>query len=62
VTSSLTRWFGNLSLARKLTGIGVVATTVSIVFAFAVRARQKVMTTLRQLDTNKPAEGPICAL
>ena len=36
MTSSLTRWFGNLSLARKLTGIGVVATTVSIVFAFAV--------------------------
>ena len=36
MTSSLTRWFGNLSLARKLTGIGVVATTVSIMGAFAV--------------------------
>jgi signal transduction histidine kinase/DNA-binding response OmpR family regulator len=34
--SNLKRWFGNLSLARKLTGIGVVATTVSIVFAFIV--------------------------
>ena len=34
--AGLKGWFGNLSLARKLTGIGVIATTVSIGCAFVV--------------------------
>ena len=60
--SSLKRWFGNLTLARKLTGIGVVATTVSIVFAIVVLVPIDMVDTRGHLTRNLATMADATAL
>ena len=60
--SSLTRWFGNLSLARKLTGIGAIATTVSIGCAFIVLIPLDMVDTRARMTRNLATTADATAL